>query len=68
MKTPEILHGIRLCEENHAHDTLCRHACDICDTLYPPSSLIEGVCAPCWREFTDDTHFSADDDVARDAR
>jgi hypothetical protein len=44
------LRGIELCETDHVHDITCRHACGICDGLYPPSLLIGGVCASCWRE------------------
>ena len=42
--------GIDLCETEHQHATTCRHACAICDGLYPPASLTDGICAACWRE------------------
>ncbi len=45
-----ILEGIRLCEQQHEHEPLCRVACDICEVLYPPRTLHEGFCAGCWEE------------------
>ena len=43
--------GIRLCEDpDHRHAPECRQPCEICEVLYPPDDLVDGICAACWRD------------------
>ena len=50
MSWPTILDGIRLCDDaTHTHASTCRVACEICDVLYPPRTLVDGICRQCWQ-------------------